>query len=339
MNWSIERVINYQQGKLWGYGFSQFGFIDSQGGQYILDYDNHWIGYYIDSNILWTAGPTPLDLGAFHIEVDISKPSFVTSDVDRTLLVVSSGNKKIYKIMPEMKKASLFIDADEFGLKDCQNCVYDFNGNVWINEVTGCRVWQFDQNGRPLETLGNGQPGFQREPVSFNQVKFNWIYDLRRGDDGNIYVLDSKNFAVRMIDIINKEVRLIAGTGEGGYTGDGGDALKATFGCNSDEDGPWSLSLDEKGNIFVGDTQNHVVRMIERSTNLIYTIAGNPDIEPGKRNDPEESDPLKLNLPLICSLDYYNGRLFIPEWAGDLIILAKTRADNSAGKINKEVKR
>lgn len=281
--------------------------------------------------MLWTAGSNPLEEGDFHLDVDLSKPSFVTSDVDRALLVVSSGNNKIYKIMPEMKRVSLYLDADEFGLKDIHNCVYDLNGNVWVNEVTGCRVWQFDQQGRPLQTLGNGQPGFQRETVSFDQVKFNWIYDLRRGCDGNIYVLDSKNFAVRMIDIIKEEVSLVAGTGEGGYTGDGGDALKATFGCNSDEDfdGPWSLSLDEKGNIFVGDTQNHVVRMIKRATNTIYTIAGNPDIEP-KRNDPEESDPLKLNLPLICSMDYYNGRLFIPEWDGDLIILANTPgADNS----------
>ena len=88
-------------------------------------------------------------------------------------------------------------------------------------------------------------------------------------------------------------------------------------------DGPLSLSLDEEGNIFIGDTQNHVMRMVERSTNIITTIAGKRDAQPRKRNDPHEKNPLQLNLPYICSLDYYNGCLFIPEWDGDLIVLEK----------------
>ena len=78
-------------------------------------------------------------------------------------------------------------------------------------------------------------------------ARFNWIYDLRRGPEGNIYILDSKNYAVRKIDIDKETVELIAGTGKPGYTGDGGDAKDATFGGNKESyfDGPWSLSLDE----------------------------------------------------------------------------------------------
>ena len=71
------------------------------------------------------------------------------------------------------------------------NCVVDDEGSVWINEVRGCRVWRFDQTGRPLETLGNGIAGFQAESVSFDAARFNWVYDLRRGADGSVHVLDS----------------------------------------------------------------------------------------------------------------------------------------------------
>jgi hypothetical protein len=83
------------------------------------------------------------------------------------------------------------------------------------------------------------------------------------------------------------------------------------------------LSLDELNNIYIGDTQNHVVRMVDRETNIIRTIAGKPNIIPGKRNEPHEKDPFQLNLPLICSLDYYDGRLYIPEWNGELIVLKR----------------
>jgi len=63
--------------------------------------------------------------------------------------------------------------------------------------------------------------------------------------------------------------------------------------------------------------------MVERATGLISTIAGRPDAEPGRRNDPGETDPRRLNLPKICSLDYFGGRLFVPDWSNDLVILEK----------------
>lgn len=175
--------------------------------------------------------------------------------------------------------------------------------------------------------LGQGKPGFQTKTTPFHKVSFDWVYDLRIGPDGNIYVLDGKNFAVRMIDLQDKMVSPVAGTGKPGYSGDGGDALIATFGSDTHEhfDGPYALSLDEEGNVYVGDTQNHVVRMVNKKTGLISTIAGNPKIKLHARNDPQETDPFKLNLPKICSMDYLDGCLFIPEWDGDMVILEKAK--------------
>lgn len=62
-----------------------------------------------------------------------------------------------------------------------------------------------------------------------------------------------------------KRLFTISGTGFLGYTGDGGLAINAIFGGNSNVylDGPWSISVDEDCNIFVGDTQNYVVRLID----------------------------------------------------------------------------
>lgn len=119
----------------------------------------------------------------------------------------------------------------------------------------------------------------------------------------------------------------MVGTGKPGYSGDGGPAISATLGSNPGEyfDGPFSLSLDEQGNIFIGDTYNHVVRMVDHATHQISTIAGQRPAEPNRRNDPQETDPLRLNLPKICSMDYYDRSLFIPDWSDDLIVLEKTK--------------
>jgi hypothetical protein len=216
-------------------------------------------------------------------------------------------------------------------MKDVGNCVVDNEDSVWVNEVEGCRIWRFDGMGKPVLTLGDGTPGFQLGTVDFDEAKFSWIYDIRRGPDGNIYVLDSRNFAVRLIDLRCRVVDTLAGTGKAGYEGDNGDALKATFGSDPAArfDGPISLSLDEEGNIFVGDRQNHVARMIHRKSGTIRTIAGNHHSVEGMSNDPEEKDPLKLNLPEISSMDYFNGHLFIPTdlspEAGDLAVLRRAR--------------
>lgn len=325
--WKVEKIINYEENKNWGDGFSHLGFHDYFGNQYGLDYDNNWVGQIDGNNLLWTIGHNSGFETNCHINCDIKSPNYLTGLPDGSLIVVSGGNKIVYKIIMENNKPKdieVLIDCNKIGLKDVGNCEYDIDGNMWINEITGCRIWKFDKKGNTLEVLGTGQPGFQREEVSFNEARFNWIYDLRRGPEGNIYILDSKNYAVRKINIDKETVELIAGTGKPGYTGDGGDAKDATFGGNKESyfDGPWSLSLDEVGNIYVGDTQNHVVRMITNK-GKVYTIAGNINIIKGRKNRTNEKDLFKINLPLICSMDYYDRRLYIPEWDGDLIILKK----------------
>ncbi len=329
MEWRIKYIFNFTEEITWKSGYAQFGFHDYKGNFYVLQHGNHWFGQFTKNNeFLWTAGSTNPKLSNKHIHFDLKNPRYISkSPIDESLIVSSGGNNKIFKLFPEEDKVDVFIDTEKFGLKDIGNCVFDKEGNIWINEITGYRIWQFDPEGQKKVTLGNGKTGFQSEPTKFEDVQFNWIYDIRLGPDGNLYILDSRNYAVRMIDFEEEVVNLIVGTGEPGYSGEGGLAKKAKLGSDPNEqfDGPWAISLDEEGNIFIGDTHNHVVRMVEKKKKkyIISTIAGNPDYVPSKRNSVNETNPFKLNLPKICSMDYYNNELFIPEWDGDLIVLEK----------------
>ncbi len=120
----------------------------------------------------------------------------------------------------------------------------------------------------------------------------------------------------------------MAGTGKAGYEGDNDNALNATFGSNpvARFEGPISLSLDEEGNIFVGEQENHVVRMIQGSRASLERSLETTSVN-GMSNNPEEKDPLKLNLPEISSMDYHDGQLFVPTdltpEAGDLAVLRR----------------
>lgn len=326
MNWRIKHIFNFPPDKPWAHGYVNFGFHGRSGAQYFLDYGEHWLGRLTsEDEWLWTAGAVDKGLSRIHIPFGIKHPHYITELPDDSLLVASNGTNEIYRIRPDQAAAELFADTGRFGFRDIGNCVYDGVNSVWVHEIEGCRVWQLDLTGRPLRVLGSGEPGFQREIVPFEEVRFHWIYDLRLGPNGDLYVLDSRNYCVRRIEVGRGVVSLVAGAGAPGPAVDGVPALEATFGSDPSArfDGPFSLSLDEAGNVFIGDTYNHVVRMVERVTGRTTIIAGKHEAEPGVRNDPAETDPLKLNLPLICSMDYYDSCLLIPDMSDDLVVLEK----------------
>ena len=75
-----------------------------------------------------------------------------------------------------------------------------------------------------------------------------------------------------------------AGTGEQGYSGDGGPARAATFG------GPKGLAYADRG-LYVADTENHAIRRIDLSSGRVTTVLGT-----GSRGDCPEPDPLRCAL-------------------------------------------
>ncbi len=63
-------------------------------------------------------------------------------------------------------------------------------------------------------------------------------------------------------------ISTFAGNGSAGYSGDGGPATSARL--NS----PYGLNLDSAGDIYVADSMNNVVRMVN-TAGIISTVAGN----------------------------------------------------------------
>jgi len=327
MKWKIERILHYEEEKRWGSGFAHYGFHDSRGNRYLFNYAKNWIGCLDEEDgFRWTAGVEVDVETACFMEADFAKPIFLTDAQDGTLLVSCHENAKIFRLNPEQKTVVELVDGKSLGMKDISSSNLAGDGNLWVSEITGCKVWCLDRKGRVVETLGDGEPGFKLEPTSFEKVRFNWIYVMQRGPDGNPYVMDSTNYAVRRLNLESRIVENVVGTGKPGYSGDGGEAVKAALGGDPEEhfNGPYGMCVDEAGNIYIADTFNHVVRFVDSSTGMISTIAGRHTMESEKINDLREIDPMNLNLPKICGLDYFNGRLFIPEWDGDLVILKKS---------------
>jgi hypothetical protein len=329
--WTVERILHFGQEDFVAGGLAHFGFHARDGRYYAVSHQGHFAALVgADGLPEWTVAPRPVLEGVPNVAAELEFPMYADALPDGSVLVSSFGNARLYRIDPASMRAHVLVDGRALGLVDMGNCVVDDEGTIWVNEVRGCRIRRFDRDGRLLETLGDGVPGFRREPVGFDAVRFGWVYDIRRGRAGTIVVLDSGNFALRIVDVAARVVLPLAGTGRPGYDGDGGPAANATFGGDASAafDGPISLSLDEDGNVFVGDRFNGVVRMIERESGVISTIAGGGDPEDDAPNDPGERDPRRLRLPMISSMDYAGGRLFVPtdleDGSGDLAVLRRS---------------
>ena len=329
--WSIDRIIHFDFGtEFVKDGLAHFGFHDSEGGFYAIDHQKHFMGLVNRAGRLeWTVARDPVFRDVPNIQAVLDFPIYVDRFADGSLVVSNFGDSRLYRVYPDVMRAELLVDGAALGIRHAGNCVIDRDDCIWLNEVEGCRIRRLDETGKSLLTLGEGHPGFQPRPAEYDEVMFNWIYDMRRGPDGNIYVLDSKNFAVRVIDLGVGRVSTIAGTGRPGYSGDGRNPLSATFGGDASAafDGPISLSVDAEGNVYVGDRFNRVVRMIEKKSDTIATIAGDKTYRGEERNDVNTKDPLALKLPKISSMDYCAGRLYVPtdltNQSGDLIVLRK----------------
>src|SRR5579864_6847793 len=109
--------------------------------------------------------------------------------------------------------------------------------------------------------IGTGKGGFSGTEV-------NNPYGLAIGPDGALYFCDLDNSRIRRIDLSTRKVATIAGNGQKGYKGDGGPAVEASLNM------PHELLFDAKGDLYIAERDNHVIRKVDMKTGIISTAAG-----------------------------------------------------------------
>jgi sugar lactone lactonase YvrE len=109
--------------------------------------------------------------------------------------------------------------------------------------------------------VGTGVPGF-------SETQVNNPYGLVIGPDGALYFCDLDNQRVRRFDMKTKRLTTVAGDGQKAYRGDGGPAVDASLNM------PHELRFDSKGDLYIAERDNHVVRKVDAKTGIISTVAG-----------------------------------------------------------------
>ncbi len=136
-------------------------------------------------------------------------------------------------------------------------------------------------------------------------------YGLAVDVSGNSYFADRDNHTIWKVDAGGVVTR-IAGNGTSGFSGDGGTATSAQL------NGPRGVCVDQWGNIYIADTDNHRIRKIT-PFGIIITFAGTgvPGYSSTEDNGPAVS--ARINKPAGVFVDNATNTLYIADTENDRV--------------------
>ena len=178
----------------------------------------------------------------------------------------------------------------------------DIHGNLYIADNRNHKIRIVNRNGIITTFAGTGEFGNSGDGGPAASAKLLNPQTVRADMDGNIYIADSTNAKIRLVNSAGI-ITTIAGTGGTGITGDGGPATSALL--NS----PRGVSVDRYGNVFIADNNNHKIRMVS-TTGIITTIAGTGT--GGSAGDGGAAASAQLYYPSGVLVDM-NGNVYISD--------------------------
>ena len=158
--------------------------------------------------------------------------------------------------------------------------------------------------GKIRTVVGTGEKGYAGAGGPAIECLIGEAYGCAFDINGNLYICDGRNHTVRRIDKVTQVITTVAGTGEAGYSGDGGPATQATV------NDLYSLTVDTDDDIYIVDRYNAAIRKVDSATGIISTVAGTG--EPGYSRDGGPGTLAQIREPNDCFLDD-NGGLLIAD--------------------------
>jgi streptogramin lyase len=179
--------------------------------------------------------------------------------------------------------------ANAAAFKGPHSLQFSADGSLYICDVGNHVIRRIDPDTGVISTVaGTGQPGLTPDGATIAGTPFNNPRSLDVDASGNLWLVTREGNQVFQLDLRASRIRLIAGTGKSGFTGNGGPALESTL------SGPKGIALDHAGNAWLADTESHTIRRIDAKTGRIDVIAGT-----GAKGDGPDGDATAcaLNRP------------------------------------------
>jgi sugar lactone lactonase YvrE len=191
-------------------------------------------------------------------------------------------------------------------LRQPHSLLFDRDGTLLICDIGNQRIRRLHVDTGVIETYaGTGEAAATPEGAPVHGTPLKGPRTLAMARNGDLYLALREGNAIYRIDAKAQTLHRVAGTGQAGYSGDGGPALNATLG------GPKGLAYDGGENLYLADTENHAIRRISLKTGIISTVLGT-----GERGDGPEANPLACKLSRPHGVLFAKGVLFVSDSEG-----------------------
>ena len=291
--------------------------LDSAGNLYIADTGNQRIRKVDAAGIITTVAGTGVrgyggDGGAAD-QAQLSSPQGVAVDGAGNLYIADRDNHRIRKV----DTAGVITTAAGTGggifggyggdggaavqaqLKSPRGVAADGAGNLYIADSGNYRIRKVDAAGVITTAAGTGERGYGGDGGAATAAQLRSPMGVAVDGAGNLYIADENDQRIRKVDAAGV-ITTAAGTGERGYGGDGGAAVRAQL------DSPAGAAADGAGNLYIIDSGNQRIRKVD-AAGMISTAAG-----PGDAGDGGAAVQAQLRYPLGVAADGA-GNLYIAD--------------------------
>ena len=243
----------------------------------------------------------------------------VSADISGNVYIADDGNHRIRKVN-SAGIVSTFAGTGTAGsngdgvvatsaqLSSPSGLSADINGNVYIADQVNHRVRKVNSAGILVTFAGTGTAGYNGDGGAATSTQLNYPVGVSADINGNVYIADSSNNRIRMVNVAGI-ISTFAGTITEGYFGDGGAATSAQLSW------PHGVSADINGNVYIADWDNNRVRKVNVA-GIITTFAGTGTA--GSNGDGGAATSAQLNNPYAVAVDV-NGNVYIADQANQRI--------------------
>jgi hypothetical protein len=259
---------------------------DSVGNILIVDRGNHRVRR-IDAVTGFVSTVAGTGVGGFNGDNQIASltqfnfPTGLALDAGNNWLVTEQGNNRLRRVARTTQIVTTIAGTGTAGFNGDNvaatvaqvnvpsGVAVDQAGHIFIADTFNHRVRRVDAvTGEITTVAGNGSAGPLGDGASATAAQLNFPLDVAVDGAGNVLIADSFNNRVRRVDAITGVITTVAGNGIAGYAGDGAAATAAQL------DFPVGIALDADQDILIADGNNHAVRLVNRTSGAIATIAG-----------------------------------------------------------------
>ena len=199
--------------------------------------------------------------------------------------------------------------ANRAGITAVYGLAADAAGNLYIADTWDDSVRKIGADGTITTVAGTGEEGLGGDGGPATEARLDKPRGVAVDTSGNLYIADSDNHRVRRVDS-SGTITTVAGTGHGGYDGDGGPATEAALAE------PYAVTVDAVGTVYIADSSNAVVRKVEPD-GAISTVVGIPSVMSAAPID--VGGTLSIGLPRALALGPA-GELYIADSYLDSIL-------------------